>query len=597
MSPRSPILLALLAALCAGGLLPVPARADWTARGQFQYRDRDYGPQGFTGTTDRPVRYALVEVMDATTAALLASTSTDSTGGFSIRVTDGATRNVLVRCLARSADNTPYHIQVLSSISNGLLYSMTGATVASHSPTADVEFNSGRPMVADPANVGAAFNILDVLVNGADFLGRVNHGVLPFPLLTVYWNLSSQDGTYFDRGGLAIHLTGDDGYGDPVIQHEQGHYAARVYSRDDNPGGSHYLGDNHQPVALSFSEGWASFFGQSVRRYLGLPNPAYYCDLMGTGASPGLNFCYELETPSIHGEGAGSEIAVQASLWDIVDDASVPDPYPGVDDDPLALGFETVWDVMRNGLPTAPDRATLESFWDSWFGRGLGNQPGMIETFQRATVEFYPDASEPDGSPTLARSIPSDGTPVHHTLYPSRDADWARFNALAEHHYVIETTGLVGGTNTQLQLFALADTSTYIAFNTNRGSGDPSSRIDFDAVAGGDYLVRVVQVPGDARYGSYDLRVTEGQPSATQFLDVSAAAGVAGGTNARGMAWGDYDNDGYPDLYICYTGRGTGEGAPDSLFHNERGVRFSNVTAAKGVRAGIEQHEGAAWGD
>ncbi len=34
------------------------------------------------------------------------------------------------------------------------------------------------------------------------------------------------------------------------------------------------------------------------------------------------------------------------------------------------------------------------------------------------------------------------------------------------------------------------------------------------------------------------------------FVDVAAAAGVAGTTDDVSASWGDYDNDGYLDLYV-----------------------------------------------
>jgi hypothetical protein len=62
------------------------------------------------------------------------------------------------------------------------------------------------------------------------------------------------------------------------------------------------------------------------------------------------------------------------------------------------------------------------------------------------------------------------------------------------------------------------------------------------------------------------------------FTDVTARAGVAGGTYGMGVAVGDYDNDGFPDLYLTSYGRAI-------LFHNERDGTFSDVTDKAGVAA------------
>ena len=65
-----------------------------------------------------------------------------------------------------------------------------------------------------------------------------------------------------------------------------------------------------------------------------------------------------------------------------------------------------------------------------------------------------------------------------------------------------------------------------------------------------------------------------------KFADVTAAAGVKGnGGFGTGVAVGDFDNDGRPDLYV------TGFGA-NQLFHNEGGGIFRDVTARAGVAGG-----------
>jgi hypothetical protein len=40
-----------------------------------------------------------------------------------------------------------------------------------------------------------------------------------------------------------------------VIGHEHGHFMSGNYSKDNNPGGTHFIGDSHQDLRLSWSEG------------------------------------------------------------------------------------------------------------------------------------------------------------------------------------------------------------------------------------------------------------------------------------------------------------------------------------------------------
>ena len=62
------------------------------------------------------------------------------------------------------------------------------------------------------------------------------------------------------------------------------------------------------------------------------------------------------------------------------------------------------------------------------------------------------------------------------------------------------------------------------------------------------------------------------------FADVTEKAGVPGGGYGMGVAVGDYDGDGYPDLYITQYGRSI-------LYHNNGDGSFTDVTEKAGVAA------------
>ena len=64
--------------------------------------------------------------------------------------------------------------------------------------------------------------------------------------------------------------------------------------------------------------------------------------------------------------------------------------------------------------------------------------------------------------------------------------------------------------------------------------------------------------------------------------------------------WGDYDNDGYLDLFVTNAGTtGSGEGNANLLFHNNADGTFTNVAATEGVAMedGVSLHKAAAWAD
>jgi enediyne biosynthesis protein E4 len=62
------------------------------------------------------------------------------------------------------------------------------------------------------------------------------------------------------------------------------------------------------------------------------------------------------------------------------------------------------------------------------------------------------------------------------------------------------------------------------------------------------------------------------------FTDVTEKAGVGGGGFGQGVAVGDYDGDGFPDLYVTQYGRSI-------LYHNNGDGTFTDVTEKAGVAA------------
>src|SRR5580693_1734795 len=68
------------------------------------------------------------------------------------------------------------------------------------------------------------------------------------------------------------------------------------------------------------------------------------------------------------------------------------------------------------------------------------------------------------------------------------------------------------------------------------------------------------------------------------FTDVTEKAGVAGNTFGMGVAVGDYDNDGFPDLFVTAYGR-------PILYRNNGNGAFTDVSEKSGLGAKIfENH-------
>ena len=60
------------------------------------------------------------------------------------------------------------------------------------------------------------------------------------------------------------------------------------------------------------------------------------------------------------------------------------------------------------------------------------------------------------------------------------------------------------------------------------------------------------------------------------FTDVADAAGVSNDRFGKGVAWGDYDDDGRPDLYVSNLGQ------PNRLYHNNGDGTFADVAERSG---------------
>ena len=73
------------------------------------------------------------------------------------------------------------------------------------------------------------------------------------------------------------------------------------------------------------------------------------------------------------------------------------------------------------------------------------------------------------------------------------------------------------------------------------------------------------------------------------FTDVTDKAGVANERWGVGVAVGDYDNDGWPDIYVSNFGK-------NRLYHNNRDGTFTDVAEKAGVALG-GWSAGSTWGD
>jgi hypothetical protein len=142
-----------------------------------------------------------------------------------------------------------------------------------------------------------------------------------------------------------------------------------------------------------------------------------------------------------------------------------------------------------------------------------------------------------------------------------------------------------------------------MTFYRNRGDGtfeDRSRASGLDQQFGGLYCVQ-----GDYNNdGFLDVFVCRGawsslprRPSLLRnngdgtFTDVTRAAGLDAAIDSQVAAWADYDNDGHLDLFVG------GETVPSRLYHNRGDGTFEDVTDRAGVANKGFTCKGASWGD
>ncbi|NPV10133.1 MAG: CRTAC1 family protein [Anaerolineae bacterium] len=81
------------------------------------------------------------------------------------------------------------------------------------------------------------------------------------------------------------------------------------------------------------------------------------------------------------------------------------------------------------------------------------------------------------------------------------------------------------------------------------------------------------------------------------FEDVTSQAGLGDGRGCYSPTWGDYDNDGFLDLYVQVLGPMEGD-EPNLLYRNNGDGTFTNVAASAGVEGTTQgQAWGALWAD
>jgi hypothetical protein len=219
--------------------------------------------------------------------------------------------------------------------------------------------------IATGTRASAPFAILDTFYQAVQLV-RGAQSDIALPALVADWGVNNapEDGTFFTAGNLqhmvlTADLTADtDEFDQHVIAHEFGHYIEYNFSRADNIGGTHGLGDKLDP-RVAFGEGFGYAFGAIV---LGAPvtrdsvvSDQYGCPEDQCSSTFNVNIN---PPPTSTGDNFGcwcSESSVWSIVWDVFDN-------DGESGDTVTLGFKPIWNVLVGPQKTTPAFTTIFSF-------------------------------------------------------------------------------------------------------------------------------------------------------------------------------------------------------------------------------------------
>ena len=96
------------------------------------------------------------------------------------------------------------------------------------------------------------------------------------------------------------------------------------------------------------------------------------------------------------------------------------------------------------------------------------------------------------------------------------------------------------------------------------------------------------------KFGEYPMSLLRNNGNGT-FDDVTEDAGLLSAHPTQTAAWADFDNDGWLDLFVGHEST-PNDPHPSQLFHNNHDGTFTEVGAANGL-ADLGFVKGVAWGD
>lgn len=329
---------------------------------------------------ESPARQVVVEAIDGTVQTVLASTTTDASGDYTLTVP--GSRNVFIRAKAqmlKTGAAPTWDFSVKNNANGDALYALDGATFNSGSTnsTRNLRAASGWGGTSYTGTRAAApFAILDTVYRAKELIVTASASAV-FAQLNLFWstqnrpagpfcpdigNIGTSSYVTFGAAGVdacatpqpgvdGVYILGDFSQGDTdefdahVIAHEFGHYFEDRFSRSDSIGGEHGSGQRLD-LRLAFGEGWGNAYSAMVQS-----DPEYRDSQNGMNSDFGFN----LETDNATNEGWFSEFSVGELLFDVFDATADSG-------DNLALGFTPIFNVMTGPQVSTDAMTSIFSF-------------------------------------------------------------------------------------------------------------------------------------------------------------------------------------------------------------------------------------------
>jgi PKD domain len=327
----------------------------------------------FAATLVKPIRGATVQLLNAGTSTVIASTVSDDTGAYSFTgIGAGIDVRLRVRAELKRSGTAGWDVEVRDNTSNTgsqlasrPLYVMDGASFSTGAanPTQNLTASTGWNGAAYTGDRAAApFAILDAIYSAMQLVTSVDPDAVLSPL-DAFWSVNNtivdgdvgagEIGTsfYISVPNPSLFLLGDadsdtEEFDDHIVVHEWGHYFEDTFSRSDSIGGRHILGESLDP-RLAFGEGFATALAA-----IALDEPLY-CDTGAPGTNAGFSIDAESDDPGL--QGWYNEVSVVTLIYDLWDTAN-----DGTDNG--SIGFGPIYETMAGPQATTPAFTSIFSF-------------------------------------------------------------------------------------------------------------------------------------------------------------------------------------------------------------------------------------------